>query len=406
MEETELTGIIETKFKGLETQLQTAEQKHTTAIGEYKSAVEALQNEFKEMKEKGVSSENFEKMQKHLDSLDIKMQGNGGRSGEQKSFNDNLAETIANNAERISKIAKTKGFDELIEMKAVGDMSYTSNFANNAQVPMVTEYRQNVLVQPDKTKYLREIIPGGQTDGSAIWYPRAKGGEGAPKPWASGTKSQFDFDFDAVNAPVEWIAGFVRVPRQMLDDVKWLTSFLQANMLKALYKAENNQILNGDGVSPNLNGIMPQAEQYNGTFTVPVEQIVDSIAQVGDNEHDANYVLLNHRDAVAIALNKASGSGEYDLPPGTVGYVNGQLSIAGLPVINLPASQMAKGNYLTGDFAASQLITRLNPEIRFFDQDGTNARENMITIRIEERVALATYFPNAYVKNKTAAQGV
>ncbi len=187
----------------------------------------------------------------------------------------------------------------------------------------------------------------------------------------------------------------------MLDDVKWLESFLRTYMLKSLYKAENDQILNGTGVSPQLKGLMPQAEAYDGDYTLFVEQLVDSAAQVNDNEHDANYILLNNRDAVKIALNKASGSGEYDLPPGTVGYVNGQLTIAGLNVVTLPTSQMARSNYLVGDFTATQLVTRLTPEIRFFEQNKDDVEKNMITIRIEERIALATYFSDAFVKNKT-----
>ncbi|MDV4026175.1 phage major capsid protein [Elizabethkingia anophelis] len=394
--ELEVKELIEKGLENVKSEVQKSAGANEIAVKEIKEANEAVKVQVTDLVDRS------EKMQSHLDALDVKLQKKGGTlSGEQKSFNDYVAEAISDNAEKLSRLAKSTKIDDTIEMKAAGDMSYASNFVGNAQVPMVTEYRQNVLMQPDKTRYLREIIPGGQTDGSSIWYPRHIGGEGEPKPWKEGEKPQFDFDFDAVNTPVEWIAGFVRVPRQMLDDVKWLTSFLQVNMLKALYKSENKQILNGDGVSPNLLGLMPQAQEYNGTYTPLIEKIVDSVAQVGDNEHDANYILLNHRDAVAIALNKASGSGEYDLPPGTVGYVNGQLSIAGLNVLTMPSSQLATGQYLVGDFNAAQLVTRLSPEIRFFDQDGDNARKNMVTIRIEERVALATYFPKAFVKNKT-----
>lgn len=400
MDVKELQATIESKFNELNVQVQKSAEDNAAEV---KSQFEAVQNDILALKEAGIDKETIAKMQEHIDILDVKLQRKSGTlGGEQKSFNDYLAETLENNAENLARASKSRGLDLTLDMKAAGDMSYTSNFAGNTASTLTTEFRQGVVSHPDKTKYLREIIPGGQTDQSTIWYPKHVGGEGAPAPWkdGSGAKPIFDFDFSSDSATVEWIAGIVRVPRQMLDDVKWLTSFLRANMLKALYKAENNQILNGTGVSPQLKGLMPQAEAYDGAYTTFIEQLVDAAAQVNDNEHDANKILLNNRDAVKIALNKASGSGEYDLPPGTVGYVNGQLTIAGLDVITLPSSQIAANNFLVGDFNASQLVTRLNPEIRFFEQNKDDVEKNMVTIRIEERVALATFFPDAYVKNK------
>lgn len=385
------TGLAEVKSKVAE-----ATEKSTAEVQEIKGEIKTVSVQVTEVKEYA------EKLQDHVDSLEGQIKSSKIHS-EEKSFNDMLSETLTENEEQIKSLARGGKVDFKLDMKAAGDMSYAANFANGSAVQATTEYRQGILMQPDKTKYLREIIPGGRTNAASIWYPKHTGGEGAPAPWnaAAGEKPIFDFDFDAATSPVEWIAGLVRVPRQMLDDVTWLESFLRANMLKALYKAENNQILNGTGVSPQLLGLMPQAEAYDGSYTVFVEQLVDAAAQVNDNEHDANYILLNNRDAVKIALNKASGSGEYDLPPGTIGYVNGQLSIAGLRVVTLPTSQLAAGEFLVGDFNAAQLVTRLNPEIRFFEQDKDNVAKNMITIRIEERVALATFFQNAFVKKAT-----
>src|SRR5690606_39220647 len=205
------------------------------------------------------------------------------------------------------------------------------------------------------------------TQAGAITYPRHTGGEGAPAPWAGGAaKAQIDFDFDAVTAPVQWLEGFVKVPREMLDDVQFLESFLRANLLRQLLKAENEQILNGTGTPPDLHGLVPQAEAYGGSYTNLIEKIVDAAyGQVLENGHNANAVVLNARDAVGIYLNKATGSGEYDLPGG-IGFVNGRLQIAGLNVVAVPTAQMAAGAFLTGDFNAAQLITRLSPEIRFF----------------------------------------
>jgi len=364
--------------------------------------IKSLDAKFEEIKNASLSKVDAEKMQEHLDKLDVKLQtvGNAGRV-ETKSFNDVLEETIKENEKALREFANSKNKSITLNMKAAGDMSYASNFANNSNVPLTTQYQSGILPLADKPFYLRDILSQGTTNASTIWYPKHVGGEGSPAVWTSGTKAQFDFDFDAANVPVQWIAGFVRVPRQMLDDVSGLISFLRANMLKKLYQAETEEILNGNGTGAHLLGLMTQAQEYNGTYTNDVEELIDaSYGQVADNGHNASHIVMPSRDAVKIGLNKASGSGEYDLPAGSVGFVNGKLNIGGLTVIGVQSSIMASGKYLVGDFSAAQLFTRLAPEIRIFEEDGTNARENMVTIRIEERVALATYYPNAFVKNK------
>ena len=389
------------EFKSaLEAGLAEVKEKVATATKENASQFEAkmaeMQSKLDEAVTKGVDAETVKKMQEHLDNLDIKLQKKGGQT-ESKSFNENLSEAISEKAEQIKSFANSRQKEMKLEMKAVGDMS-SANFGGASYANLTTEYRANILPLADSTVYLRDLLPKGTTQANAITYPRHTGGEGAPAPWESGAKAQIDFDFDAVTAPVQWIAGFVKVPREMLDDVAFLESFLRANLLRELLKAENAQILNGTGVTPNLHGLVPQAQAYGGSYTALIEKIVDAAyGQVLENGHNANAVVLNARDAVGIYLNKASGSGEYDLPGG-IGFVNGRLQIAGLNVVAVPTAQMAAGSFLTGDFNAAQLITRLSPEIRFFEQDTDNVQKNMITIRVEERVALPVYYPNAFVK--------
>ena len=385
----------------LEAGLAEVKSKVDSATKENASQFEAkmaeMQAKLDEAKANGIDKETVVKMQEHLDSLDIKMQKKSGNV-EGKSFNENLSEAIAERAEEIKSFANSRRKEMRLEMKAVGDMS-SANFSGTSYANLTTEYRANILPLADSTVYLRDLLPKGTTQAGAITYPRHTGGEGAPAPWssASGAKAQIDFDFDAVTAPVQWIAGFVKVPREMLDDVAFLESFLRANLLRQLLKAENEQILNGNGTPPNLNGLVTQAQAYGGSYTVLIEKIVDAAyGQVLENGHSANAVVLNARDAVGIYLNKATTSGEYDLPGG-IGFVNGRLQIAGLNVVAVPSTQLASGAFLTGDFNAAQLITRLSPEIRFFEQDDDNVQKNMITIRVEERVALPVYYPNAFV---------
>ena len=65
------------------------------------------------------------------------------------------------------------------------------------------------------------------------------------------------------DAPAQYIAGFVRISRQMLDDVPAMTSFLQARLLEKYLLAEDAQLLNGNGTAPNLTGLTVNAAAFN-----------------------------------------------------------------------------------------------------------------------------------------------
>lgn len=375
---------------------------------QHKEAIKEVQKEVLEKSAEGVEAANKRleevetakgEMERQIAELDTKLKGIHTQGSQPEHFNDVMAKAIEENAETIKNFKK--GSKEAFELKAVGDMS-TANFAGTSYYNATTDVRQAVLPLLTERIWMRDVLPSGTTNAGNIWYPRHTGGEGGAAPWVSGNKSEMDFDFDGVNVPVEWIAGYVKVPRQMLDDVAWLQSFLRQNMLLSLYKQENNQILNGNGTSPQLKGIIPQASAYDGTYLIPVERIVDAgYGQVNENEGAANVALLHPRDAVAIILNKASGSGEYDLPPGTIGFINNRLTIAGMTVVQ--TKEITRGQFLVGDNNASQFITRLSPELRMFEENEDDAKKNLIMFRIEERAALATYYPTWWVKGSLEA---
>jgi hypothetical protein len=56
------------------------------------------------------------------------------------------------------------------------------------------------------------------------------------------------------------------------------------------------------------------------------------------------------------------------------------------------------GSYLVGDFASgADLYFRQEMNVQVFYQDSVNAQQNMVTIRCEERIALALYNSNEFI---------
>lgn len=366
------------------------------AINEFEEKSKgAYEAEIKEIKE------DFEKksleLQKHLDALDVRLQKAKGAQTENKTFNQILGETIKSNAEAIQNFKQ--GDNLVLEMKAVGDMSIAANFPNST--PFNQEVRNAMIQNPYDRVWLSDYLPQGSTTKGSVIYPKENGGEGGAATWVtgSGNKAQMDFDITSHSAFVKWIAGWVVVDREMLDDIDWVSSYIQSKMLISLKVAENNFILNGTSDSNPVQGLLDVATDYDGTYTAAVDKMVDSAyGQIPEDTfefYQGNTAILNVRNAVSIGLNKAEGSGEYDLPPGTVVFENGRLRVAGLNMAT--TTQLGVNNFLTFDKTATLLINRLKPELRMFE-DAALAKQNKVMFRIEERITLAIFNNAAVVK--------
>lgn len=288
-------------------------------------------------------------------------------------------------------------FDE-VELKAVADMGMVNivNLSTFNATPQA-----GIVTLPNTKVHMRTLIPVGSMDSTSITYLRETGGEGVPLPWAEATatatpKPQVDMDWIEVRLDAEYIAGWVRVSRKLLDDISAFRSFLQMRLMELYLNAEDAQILSGNGTSPQLTGLLTNATTVSTTATINIEKMIDAVAQLETTKYTATGFIMHPKDFYTIAKNKAVGSGEYDLP-GIVVIQGGQLYVAGIPVYKTTA--MPQGTFLVGDFSQGcMLFIRENPRIEFFDQDRDNVITNKITVRIEGRAGLAIFQTGAFVK--------
>ena len=360
-----------------------------------------LETLLKEAKDAAIKEqEEFKKsMQKDFDELALKINEKDQKSN-QVSFKDAVTKGVEKQLEEIKGNARARR-ETIVDLKSMG----FENFTNYDT--FVQDIRNQVIPTMEESFHVRNILGRGTTTGSTLYYPKATGKTGTgPGPWDydrstvanTVVKPAFAMNFERVSAPVEWIAGILTLPIEMLEDLSWLTSYLATYAPIELLKEEDDQILNGDGTGNTLNGLINTASAYSGIYTIGIERIIDAAyGQLGEDNFDMpTNVLLNPRDIVAIMLNKASTSGEYNLPEGTVGVVGGRLQIGGLTVNK--TNKITQGDFLVGDFIrGAALVTRSAMQLRFFDQNKDNVEKNMMTVRIEERVALPKFYENAFI---------
>ena len=393
----EVNELIEKGLAEVKAKVTEAVEKSTNEVQEIKGEIKTVSVQVTEVKEYA------EKLQNHVDSLEMKLNGSAVQNAEKKSFNDVLADAINENEDNYQKFLRKEKKSFAIELKAVGDMS-TANVTGGSRYGQL--FDPNIRQNPNRKVHMSQVLRGGSIGaGNTYTFMRENGnGEGAIAPAAEGAlKSQFDLDLVESTVNVETIAGWLRVTRKAMNNIPGFVSFLQARLPEKFQRALDAQILYGDGTTPNLKGILTAGNFVASTAVASqklIDKLIDDVATLEDTyERDATGILLRPVDYYGFFKNKAAGSGEYDLPEG-VTFVNGQLYLFGIPVY--ASTAITAPDYVVGDFdMGAQLLTQEGMRIEFFEQDGTNVRENKVTVRIEGNYALPVYGPDFFIKGST-----
>jgi HK97 family phage major capsid protein len=254
-----------------------------------------------------------------------------------------------------------------------------------------------IVAPPNRQFTIRDLLAPGQTSSSSVEYVKEVGFTNNARPVTeTTTKPKSDITFNMVTSPVRTLAHIFKASRQILDDAPGLASYINARGTYGLKYVEETQLLTGNGTGQNLNGIVPQATAFAPAFNADDEQGIDrlrlAVLQVVLAEYPASGFVLNPVDWARIELTKDS-QGRY--------IVGNALSPIGPTLWNLPVVQtqaMASGEFLTGAFnIAAQIFDRMGVEVLLSTENSTDFENNMCTIRVESRLALAVYRPEAFV---------
>lgn len=251
---------------------------------------------------------------------------------------------------------------------------------------------------PERRLTIRDLITPGTTGSNAIQYLKETGFTNNAAPQAEGVKKgESDITFDLMNASVITLAHFVKASKQILDDFAQLQSYIDGRLFYGLKLVEDTQLLKGSGVGNNLNGIYTQATAYAAPIAIAGATRIDvlrlALLQAELAEFPSTGIVLHPSDWAAIELTKDS--------TGAYVFANPQSLAApglwGRPVVSTQA--MTVDTFLVGAFQlGAQVFDREQANIVIATQNEDDFVKNMITIRAEERLALAVYRPEAFVK--------
>ncbi|AYO83665.1 phage major capsid protein [Methylobacterium brachiatum] len=283
----------------------------------------------------------------------------------------------------------------IVEVK---DISSLTTDAAGSVGGLVQSDRRGMQVEiPQRRMTVRALIAPGTTNSNLIEYDREKlftnnaalVAEGALKP-------QSELQTEDASAPVRTIAHWMRASVQILADAPGLRSMIDQRLRYGLAFVEEAQLLNGSGTGQNLLGLVTAATAYAAPGGLVATSQVDivrlMILQTALAEYPPNGIVMNPIDWAAVEMQK-DGDGRYLIgnPQGTISP-----TLWGLPVVATQAMGVDKA--LVGSFdLAAQIFDRQDATIEVSTEDQDNFVRNKVTIRAEERLAMAIYRPQAIV---------
>jgi HK97 family phage major capsid protein len=277
-----------------------------------------------------------------------------------------------------------EGFSVDLNTKAVQVMTEGTNLTGSIYV----SYTDNASMRSYVNPHLRSVFNILPVASGSVSFPRGNTpvGEGSFGKQTEGSdKTQVDYDVTMVNTALSFIAGYARVSRQMVDDLPFLQSYLQASLIEDFQRAEDTYY---------LNAIASAATAGSSSGANTAEKFIDYIAQLGGLNWNANLILTTFAGWAAVLKTLPSG-GSYSVPGGLTIDNNGNVRIMGIPVV--PHSLVTASKAYVIDTTKYSIAQQSGLSVRSTEFNQDDFIKNLLTFRCEARCELLQFQPSAAI---------
>lgn len=304
--------------------------------------------------------------------------------GDTNNVPESIGTLLNEKAEELKAMKERSGASVQIQLKAVGTMALSTN--TTGQIPQA-DREAGITRIVRRNPFILELVNVG-TIMSNVWeWVEQKNVEGGSAMTAEGAlKSQTDFDLVVASANVKKVTAYIKVTKEMLDDVELMRSEIDQELTELINLKIDEQLLNGSGATVNLTGIVTNATAYSaGAFALAIptptnyDVLATAINQVRVNLFEPTYIVLHPTDVTRMKLSKGN-DGHYILPPFT--SVDGT-TVEGIRVVANVGVAIDK--FLVGDFTKSGVRFKegLTINVGYENDDFT---KNLVTILAEARL--------------------
>ena len=245
---------------------------------------------------------------------------------------------------------------------------------------------------------VRDLFSAESISGNALTYYVLGTVEGSIGTTSEGgAKARIHIPYTPKTVALDKIAAYLKESDEILSDAAFLESAIRGRGVYEFQRAVENYL---------VDALMDTSGVQSGQSAISFDNILKAKQDVfADTGYAPDALLINPADManLLIAKDGASGtSGQYLLggpayaPYGNGGY-NSSPKIWGLSVVE--SAGVPQGACIVGAFKAGASVVGKNNEglrVEVSNSDQDDFIKNIITVRIEERLALAVRVPAAF----------
>jgi HK97 family phage major capsid protein len=275
-------------------------------------------------------------------------------------------------------------------VKTVGTMLESAN-VSGGNVP-VEQRLQGFNAIASRRLRLMDLVSRGRATSNIISWVYQSGKEGTAGGTAEGdTKNQIDFNLVVASQSVVKRTAYIKVSTEMLDDIDFIESEINNELLRELNKDVELTAYSGDGTAPNMNGVRTTGTAFAaGAFALAIDNaneadvLVVAVNQIAiADQPEPTAILCHPTDIAKLLVIKVSATDKRYVE--RLQMIAGQLSLDGIPIVK--TTLVTAGTYLVGAFNLATLydLGTLSIEMGL---DGNDFTKNLRTIIAEYRGAM------------------
>jgi HK97 family phage major capsid protein len=331
-------------------------------------------------------------MQKQLDEQNIAIQKSKKVSADVETFAQSLRKQLD------KEIAKITGLKNLTNVKDQVAMELKTFLqTNNASVSTgsaipVPQFEREVSKAPDRRVFMLEIVSRAFAESLTIFWPQRKTRTDNSKWVGEGLKPDAEtvLGYETKSQAMQNLSSFLKVSNNSLDDIDWLQSEIQTELVTLMMLKLDAALLTGTVEDDGFDGVLTVATDFDadgdtmpaGVVPNKFDALVWAITQVEKENFNPNYIVLHPADVRDMKLTR-DDAGAYLLPPQ---ITQGNPVVDGVRIIS--NTGMTKGTYLVGDFSRAKFWTRKNMELKFWEQNEDDAIAQVKTVTLYMRGTL------------------
>lgn len=263
--------------------------------------------------------------------------------------------------------------------------------------------------QPLRIRNLLTIVP---VQSDAVKYGKQTLRDNKAKIVAEGTSKPYsDYKWEDATANIEVVAHLAKITLQALADAPRLAAEVESEMRFGLALAEEAEILNGDGTTGHLSGLMDNATAYavpvgmdSSNVLTPIDRLRVAMLQIHlayavPDGHVLNPINIAEMDLMRRDPDQGGGY-LFSRPDGDSGVAR----IWRLPAVESPS--MVVNEFLTGAFRYSaHLYARQGATVAISTENDDDFETNKATMRCESRIGLGVRRPYGLVAGNLKGSG-